>query len=328
MDPIQQTTTTLQPAPPPSTKPSKKLAIILFAIVAVLLLFSVFGSYYYLEIYQPNQYAKKVIPIYDEITSNQMGIGNNQGSNTYEDVLIFLDQYQAFLTQAKVKVATLKPSPLKTAPSFLANTKRSQQIQEDFTRILEFFIDNISAAKTQVQFMVKAKELFLLLRPDLTAYPPKAELAGQGTPLPPPPSTAGEFLTVWEPRISKAKIIAQELFDEPQDVQGIDLEELKSLWQETEEGLDVLLPFLRKQDSKLSMSEVQKLIPEGEKALFAKVDKIDEFRPKLENVLIRNSGENILRYQFEFNNSKKGEFETSFARLNTNIKQLKEKYGK
>lgn len=326
MDSIQQPTTTLQPAPTVSTKSSKNLVIIMFIITVVLLFLFGGGGYYYFEIYQPSQYVKAVIPIYDELRSQPMGGGNPTGSDDYEDILIILDQYQASLTQINVKLSKLKPSPIKTIPSFLTNAKESQQIQEDFTKILEEFISKIAKAKNQAQLMIKAKELILLLRPDLTVYPPLAVPAGQGTPSPPPPSTAGEFLTVWEERVPKAKVVAKDFFSEPQDLGDVSFDELKSLWQETEQGFDVILSFLKKQDSNLPLRDAQKLVPQNEKVLFDKVDKIDEFLPKLESVLIRNSAENILRTQFLIDDAKRSEFETRFARLDSAIRELKKKY--
>lgn len=326
MDSTQQPITTLQPVVAPSPKSSKKLVIIVFIIVAMLLLLFSGGGYYYLEIYQPAQYSKAVIPIYDEIRTQQVEM-NFKGGGDYESAVATLDQYETSFTNWRNQLWILNPSPISNPPAFLTNSKRSRQIQEDFTKILDFFISNIADAKEKAHFMIKAKDLFLLLRLDLTEYPPKAVPAGQGTPLPPPPNTAGQFLTVWEVRVPKAKLVAQGLFNEQQDLGDVSFDELKSLWQETEQGFGVILPFLKKQDSNLPLRDAQKLVPENEKVLFDKVDKIDELLPKLESVLIRNSVENILKFQFESDNSNKLEFETRSKRLDNNIKQLKKKYG-
>lgn len=285
------------------------------------------GLYYYLEVYTPAQYAKAVIPIYDQIRSQQVDTGNLKGSSDYEGILIILDQYQASFTQRNDELSKLKPSLVITVPSFLTNTKRSQQIQEDFTKILDVFISNIANAKKQTQFMIKAKQLFLLLRPDLTTYPPKAELAGQGTVSPPPPSTAGEYLAVWEVRTPEAKAVAKDLFSQPTDLGNVSFDELKSLWLETEQGFDAVILFLKKQDPNLPLSEAQKLVPENEKPLFDKVDKIDEFLPLLENLLIRNSGENILEfYLFASDSVSQSDFNSRTRRLDATINDLKEKY--
>lgn len=326
MNLTQQPTTTVRPVPTPFSRFSKKLAIIIFIVVAVLLLLFDAGGYYYLEIYQPAQYSKAVIPIYDEIRTQQVEM-NFKGGGDYEGAVATLDQYETSFTNWRNQLRVLNPSPISKPPSFLTNAQRSQQIQEDFTKILDFFISNIADTKQKVHFMIKAKDLFLLLKPDLTEYPPKAVPTGQGIPLPPPPNTAGEFLAVWEVRVPKAKLVAQDLFNEPQDLGDVSFDELKSLWQETEQGFDVIIPFLKKQDSNLPLRDAQKLVPESDKSVFAKVDKIDEFLPKLENVLIRNNAENILMYQFAINNSNKLAFETRSKRLDNNIKHLKEKYG-
>lgn len=313
------------PAPPLASLPrSSRWAIILVIIVIILLTFGG-GGYYYLEIYTPAQYAKAVTPLYNEITSQEVGTSNLKGGGDYEGLLLILDQYQAFLTQEKVKLANLKPSPIKTLPSIFPNTARSKQIQEDFAKILEVFLANIAQAQKQAQLMIKAKELFLLLRPDLTTYPPPAVPAGQGEPSPPPPSTAGEFLSVWETRVPKAKAVANDLFSQPQDLGEVSLDELKSLWLETEQGFDALIPFLKRQDPKISLSELQKIVPERDKAVFDKVDKIDEFLPMLESALIRNSAENILNAQFSATQS---ELKLRGERLETAIKDLKAKYSK
>lgn len=311
----------VQPVTSPFPRPHRWL-IILVIILFALLIFGTAG-YYYLEIYTPAQYAEAVIPIYDEIRSQEVGTGSLKGGGDYEGLLLILDQYQTFLTKEKVKLSNLKPSPIDTTPSFLANTERSKQIQEDLTKILEVFLSSIAQAKKQAQFMIKAKELLLLLRPDLTIYPPPAVPAGQGAPSPPPPSTVGEHLSVWEARVPKAKEVAKDLFSKPQDLRAASFEELKSLWLETEQGLDVLIPFLKNQDPSLSLSEAQKLVPEGDKAVFAKVDKIDEFLPMLENVLIRNNAENILNSQFSAGSSIQSELKLRGGRLEAAIKDIK-----
>lgn len=302
---------------------------ILIWLIAILLIIGLLGGglYYYLEVYTPAQYAKAVIPLYDQIRTQQVGRGNPTGSDDYEDISRILNPYEASLTQANAKLSKLKPSPVTAVPSFLTNTKRSQQIQEDFTKILELFLSNIAKANKQAQLMIKVKELILLLRPDLTEYPPKAVPLGQGSPLPPPPSTAGEFLTVWELRVPKAKVVAKDLFSEPQDLGNVSFDELKSLWLETEQGFDAIIPFLKKQDPNLPISEAQKLVPENEKPLYDKVDKIDEFLPLLENLLIRNSAENILKfYLFGPDSVEQSEFNSRAARLDAAIKDLKGKY--
>ncbi|MEK7617136.1 MAG: hypothetical protein AAB414_03710 [Patescibacteria group bacterium] len=301
---------------------------VLVWLVVVLLIISFLGGglYYYLEIYTPAQYAKAVISIYDEIKTQHLET-NFQGTDDYEGLLAVLDEYSIIFSRMNDQLSQLKPSPIGSVPPFLTSAKRSIQIHEDFTKILEVFISNIGQAqeqaKKQSQFIVKAKELLLLLRPDLTEYPPKAVPEGQGVTLPPPPNTVGEYLAVWESRISKAKVVAEDLFSEPQDLGDVSFDELKSLWLETQQGYDALLPFLNKQEPKLTFYEVQKLTPEGDKAVFAKVDKIDEFLPMLESVLIRNNAENILKNSFI---STPPDFNLRTSRLEAAIKDLKAKY--
>lgn len=284
------------------------------------------GLYYYLEIHTPAQYAKVVIPIYDEIKTQHLE-PSFQGTDDYEGLLAVLDEYSITFSRMNDQLSKLKPLPIGNALPFLTNAKRSIQIHEDFTKILEVFISNIDQAqeqaKKQSQFIVKAKELFLLLRPDLTEYPPKAVPEGQGVSLPPPPNTVGEYLAVWEPRITKARVVAKDLFSEPQDLGEVSFDELKSLWLETQQGYDALLPFLKKQEPKLTFYDVQKHISESDKAVFAKVDKIDEFLPMLENVLIRNKAENILKNAFI---STPADFNLRTSRIDKAIKELKEKY--
>lgn len=296
--------------------------IVIFVIIGVL----GGGLYYYLEIYNPVQYAKAVIPIYDEIRTQQVGM-NFKGGGDYEGAVTTLNQYETSFTNWHNQLRVLNPSPISNLPSFLTNTKKSQQIQEDFTMILDFFISNIAGAKEKAHFMIKAKDLFLLLRPDLTEYPPKAVPAGQGVPLPPPPNTVGEYLTVWEGRISQAKVVAADLFSEPQDLGEVSFEELKSLWLETEEGFDAVFSFLKTQDPNIPFSEVQKLIPKSEQAVYLKVDKIDEFLPLFEKVLIRYSAENILKFQFSADSSTQSEFNLRTGRLDVAIKDIKAKYS-
>lgn len=306
---------------------SQKGSILIWLIVSFLIIGLLSGGlYYYLEIYNPAQYAKAILPIYDEIRTQQVG-SSFQDVGDYEGALAALDQYETSFTNWRNQILALNPSPINNPPAFLTNSKRSQQIQEDFTMILDFFISNIAGAKEKAHFMIKAKQLFLLLRPDLTEYPPKAVPAGQGVPLPPPPNTVGEYLNVWEGRISQAKVVAADLFSEPQDLREVSFEELKSLWQQAEEGFDAVLSFLKTQDSNIPFSEVQKLIPPAEQAVYLKADKVDEFLPLLEKVLIRYSAENILKFQFSADSSTQSEFNLSAGRLDIAIKDIKAKYS-
>lgn len=306
----------------------QKGSILIWLIVIFLIIVSLGGGlYYYLEIYSPAKYAKAVIPIYDEIRTQQVEM-NFKGGGDYEGALTALDQYEASFTDWRDQLLRLKPSLFNNSPSFLSNSNRSQQIQEDFTAILDFFISNIADVKEKVQFTMKAKQLFLLLRPDLTEYPPKAVPAGQGIPLPPPPNTVGEYLTAWEGRISQAKVVTEDLFSESQDLGDVSFDELKSLWQETLQGYNLVIPFLKKQDPGLPLTDAQKLVPENEKVLFDKVDKIDEFLPLLEKVLIRYSAENILKFQFASDGQTQSELDLRYKRLDEALKDIKAKYSK
>lgn len=304
----------------------KKRSVLIFLLVLFLSFGLVSGGlYYYLEIYIPERYAKEILPLFEQMGSQPPETANLKGGGDYEGALNNLNIYDQYFSQKLEQLQKLHPSLLKNPPSFLANAQRSQQIQEDFTKILEVFKANIGKAKQQVQFASKAKELFLLLRPDLNTYPPKAVPAGQTTPLTPAPNTVSEFLAVWEARVPKAKKVAQALFSEPQDLGEVSFEELESLWLETEQGLDNLIPFLKKQNPKLTISELQKLVPENEQVVFAKVDKIDEFLPLLEKVLIRNNAENILNFQFSSDSVTQSELNVRYKRLDAAIKAIKVK---
>lgn len=138
----------------------------------------------------------------------------------------------------------------------------------------------------------------------------------------------GEFLNVWESRITQAKVVAEDLFSEPIDLGELSFEELKSLWQETVQGYDLFIPFLKRQDPNLTLSEVQKLIPEGEKAEFDKADDAaDQLLPLLEKVLIRYSAENILKFQLSNDRDTQSELDVRYKRLDAAIKDVKAKYS-
>ena len=116
------------------------------------------------------------------------------------------------------------------------------------------------------------------------------------------------------------------VFSEPQDLGEVSFDELKSLWQKAIEGYDLYIPFLKRQDPNLTLSEAQGLVPEGDKAAFEKAfDAVDQFLPLLENVLIRNKAENILKNAFI---STPADFSLRTSRIDKAIKELKAKYDK
>lgn len=104
---------------------------ILIWLVVIFLIFGLLGggSYYYLEIYAPAQYAKAVVNIYDEIRTQQVEM-NFKGGGDYEGALAALDQYQQSFTRWSDQLSKINPSPLNYLPPLLNNTRRSQQISD------------------------------------------------------------------------------------------------------------------------------------------------------------------------------------------------------
>lgn len=283
------------------------------------------GLYYFLEVYSPEKYTKNIVTYFQKIGSPGVVSGKPTGGNTYEDVLVSLDEYKEVFTQINNDLAKNKPIAINILPSIFPNSNRSYQIHKDLMKIIDIFLVNIENAKKKAKFMITARDLLVTLRPDLSTYPPPAVPAGQGVPLPPPPSTASEYLAVWEARVPKAISLAQELFKEPQDLGEVSYDELKKLWLETEQGLEALIPFLKKQDPNLTISELQKLVPENEKIIYDKVDRIDEFRPLLEKVLIRYSPDNLLMFQNIMDSRNKEEFDLTARRLEAALKGIEAK---
>lgn len=258
------------------------------------------GIYYYSEIYQPEKYAKAIIPIFEELDSKIQTSQNQilKDSKDYQGAIKVLQDQQAFLEKTRDKLDSLKPP------------RKMGQLHQDFQKALDLLIPASFDAQKITSFIIKANELYDILKP-------KDE---------PKDSTVGEFVKFWEDRIAQAKIVAADLFQEkPPKADMLQFDKLKSTWQETAEGYDAALNYLKRQDPNMLVSNVSEdSIPSEEKAKIRKVDKIDDFLPMLEDVA-RADAESLIKFSV-ITTLAGEELNKLGSQVETGIKELKEKY--
>lgn len=255
--------------PPVNQKGFSAILVVIFIVVLASLVLG--GIYYYSELYQPAKYAKAVIPLFENLKS-QIQISQRQvlkeGSTTTQDIKVLQDQ-QALFEKTKDELSSLKPP------------RKMSQLHQDFSKMLDLLIEASLDAQNITGFIIKAEKLYGLLKPEDKPKDP----------------TVYQFIKFWEDRIAQAKIVALDLFQEkPPKADQLKFDKLKSTWQETQEGYEAALNYLKRQDPNILTSNVSSEdIPEEEKAKIKKADKLDEFLSLLENVA-RADAEGLIKF--------------------------------
>lgn len=282
--------------------PQKGFSAILVVVLMVILAALVLGGiYYYTEIYHPQNYAKAIIPLFENL-EKEIQTSQNQtlkDSKDYLGAIEMLEDQQTLFQKKKDELDSLKPP------------KKMRELHHDFQKTLDLIIYAGLDARKIANFANKANKLYDILKP-------KDE---------PKDKTVGAFVQFWDNRIAQAKILAQDLFQEkPPKADQLQFDKLKATWQETAEGYDAALNYLKRQDPNMLVSNVSDNIPSEEKAKISKADKIDEFLSMLEDVTRADANEFI---KFNFTATLAGEEVNQLgSRVSNAIKELKEKYQK
>lgn len=270
------------------------LVVILMVVLAALVLG---GIYYYSQVYQPQSYAKNIISLYDNLEKDIQASQNKtlKDKKDYSGAIQVLEEQQAFLQKTKDKVDSIK-SP-----------KSMQVFHKDFQKALGLFISASSDAQKVAGFIIKANKLNdILKRQD-------------------EPKTVGEFVKFWEGRLPQAKTLAQDLFrEEPSAVQELQFDKLKSTWQEAEEGYDIVLAFLKKQDPNILTSSVsEESLSKDERE---KIKKISDFLSMLEDIA-GSDAESLIKFS-TLETLAGDELKQLAPNISNGIRELKEKYQK
>lgn len=275
------------------------LVMILMVVLAGLVLG---GIYYYAEIYQPQKYAKAVVPLFDSVTAKLQNPDTSRikDDKDYLGVQAIIEERDEFLNKIKDELAALKPP------------KKMQQIQSDFQVVLQWLIPTNSDHLKIITFIKDAQELYKIIKIEGT----------------PPNPTVSDVLNIYGEMLPKAKVAAQKLFDNklPSLVQK-EYDKLKALWEDAEVGLEANLAYLKSQDQSLPADDAldkakREADPKTQQEL-AKIDKFDEFQDQLERVA-QAPAKNMVP---QFDNPP-AQVQEAGQRLETAIKELKQKYQK
>lgn len=281
--------------------PQKGFSAILVVILIVVLAALVLGGiYYYAEIYQPAQYTKAIVPLFENVTQRLQNPDTSpiKDDKDYFGVQTIIEERGQFLGKIKDELEALK------AP------RKMQQIQSDFQVILEWLISTNADHLKIITFIKDAGELYQIIKLEGT----------------PPNPTVLDVLNIYGEMLAKAKVASQKLFDNklPSLVQA-EYDKLKALWEDSKEGLEVNLAYLKSQDQSLPADDVlDKAKREADpKTLekLKKIDKFDEFQDQLERV-VQTPAKNMVP---QFDNPP-AQVQEAGQRLETAIKELKEKY--
>lgn len=276
-----------------------------FSLIVIILFFATLilsggAGFYYFEVYRPAQYANAVIPLFENLKS-QIQTSQRQvlkESTDYQGAIKVLGDQQALFEKTKEELSSLKP-PRKTG-----------ELHQDFSKVLDLLILASVDAQNITGFIIKAEKLYGILKPEDKPKDP----------------TVSQFVKFWEDRIAQAKIAALDLFQEkPPKADQLKFDKLKSTWQETEEGYDAALNYLKRQDPNMLVSSVSAdNIPEVEKAKILKADKLDEFLSLLENVA-RADAEGLIKFTTTGVLDVE-ELNQLGSKVDKSIEELKEKY--
>lgn len=105
--------------------------IIISAVIAILLIAG--GTYWYLEIYQPKQFAQKIVVIYRDFQVGIRSVGSDQ-SLSGQDVM--MERYKMATQEARAKLNAIKPP------------REMKSIHKDFLEFLDVFQLFISSFKS------------------------------------------------------------------------------------------------------------------------------------------------------------------------------------
>lgn len=287
----------------------------IFFIALILLVLAGLGAgYYYLEFYQSKQYAEAAArlfendlqPVFETVSKTEI-----KNSGDYQAVIDAMTQERGEFFQIQNKLLALKPP---------ASMKK---IHQDFSELIEKSLTKTSEVKRKAQFFSNAIKFLKIFRPEI---PPPYSSDPPVFSFPPGRTTVGQTLIIWQERLPKVKTIAAELFEqEPLELKEVSFSQLKSLWQESERGLDLMLGLLQNSDPSLFLDKAKlDFKSEEDKKEAVNIDKaFKEFPPILISAIYENSARDI--FSEAVSNEELNKL-TDF--LGKEIQELKTRYSK
>lgn len=294
-------------------------------VITALLLFLGGGGYWYLGMYQPQQFAKAVLALEDELKSygQEMSQPRFRWRYDYETAMAALDKHEAFFSQWVKKIKDLNPPIL---------NQEMKALHENLLLIGIEFPKGADRAKKAIAFTKNAIEVYKTFNPtsSTSIETLQPEFRDASPPLPPAvPYDLGTAVDQWKSRLAAARPHADNMFSqEPLDLDGNTFGELKSLWEEINKAADTVLPAL---EQKFGRSKPLRSLPppaELEKTIpgAASLDKIDKFLTTLEGVIIKGGAEQILASAF--NPPREENLQRRSQSMSESLRKLREQYGK
>lgn len=279
-----------------------------FVLVIIVLIVAASGvGYYYFFILGPQQYAEAVLELKQEFDEDgkvlfQSDIG---GRFDYRGALDALAKRRAFLEGAGSKISQLSPP--------LFNTEFQK-----FHKIWLASVDGYKAANADAEARAKFLEGFSDLG---FLFEPNPKL-----PLDEKTAYVRDMQAFFEKTFGGLKDAMNEAIkvESPKINNEAEFEKLQSFWVEAGPALDIMLDFMRAQDSNAKLAGYS---PKGftSKQQYDASDKVTKFGDALKKVLEANTAYDILAYRFFEGLDEK--VTKPVERVERVLEKLKERHG-
>lgn len=283
-------------------------------ILIVILALAVFGigggSYYYFEIYQPQQYAESLLSFYQRLQS----IGLEPDTSSLKDAT----DYEAALGVLEARIPILES--LKSELSGIKTPGRMANFHNEFSSYLDFALAQHKQAARLGVFIKNAN----------TVLEAVTALKNQDSPqINEENATVGDFQRVLGERFSKIQNSAEALFrDEVTESTQPSFSELKSIWEGASPGIDLFSKKLNALNPRLPVSQIGNLFTPLETQKFqGYTKKLEEFLKAIENLVKQYSAYDLLAFR-HFPDATPQESSERALNFYQTIQKLKEQYGK
>lgn len=280
----------------------KGFSTVLIVIFMVVLATAVLGGiYYYTQVYQPKQYSKGVVSLFDGI-SKEFQTTNLQvdGTTTPAQAIEALKNRKELLLQTQNKLSKLSPPP------------EFKKFHENFTKAVAWLITIYDEADGLLNFLINLNDLRNNVDLD--------EIVREE----PKPKTVANLSKRLAGYFSEAKLKSLEVFKaEPVKLRGeVTVSNLRTSWKDAEPALDIVLKFIDLQDQSLPLDVLSQLADQNKEFREA-LNKIEKFVNLSSNFFGLNSLAYIFSSDFIIENQPK---DINLSELDSIIRDLKGRY--
>lgn len=275
-------------------------------IILVLAVIAVVGvaAYYYLAIYQPEQFGRNFLIVMDDMSRKYQELSqlSVEGTEIERARIILSRQTESFL-ELKNKISLLQ------SPYF----GELSSLKGDMLVFLNKYLNVLADAKIKLDFSEKANLLKTSL--EFRNAPDQNK------------TKAGEIVKYYDVKVAELKSFAQDFFSQtpPSGLRAKPtFEELKKLWQEVEPGFDIVLNFYRAKNPNLIAKPLtEKDFSVSEQAILMKMG---EFQKGLNDFLASSNFSVPASPSPENLGMSEAEFRTLNDKINKTIEELRKKY--